>query len=198
MQTEAERTLNNLHVLAALSHNDKLLTNDDAFGIYAPTSLRGLFRMWYGEHRVQNVVRVRQTVRAATAFAAKSLDDVQALGKGEGSAHLRLRIDTLVVQHLRMCEALRGAKNGLDNLTQTYRGDAALTSQLQLLCREVDDFLEVMAPHSDALRPPHSSSDGGCRLAPHRTLPPCTPAPPSPRCSRVTSASAHPSDDECE
>ena len=55
MESEAERTLSNLHVLSALSQNDKLNTNEDVFDIYAPTSLRGMWRTWYGERRGQNV-----------------------------------------------------------------------------------------------------------------------------------------------
>ena len=156
MQSDEERTLNNLHVIGALSHNDKLCTADDGFDIYAPTSLRGLWRMWYGERRGQNVQRVRQTVRAGIAFAQRSLEEVHALGERHAAAHteaLRLRVDTMALQHRRMVDALRRAGAGLQNLLQTYRDDAALHSQIELLIAEMDDFARVIAPHTEALLP---------------------------------------------
>ena len=79
MHSDAERTLNNLHVLAALSQNDKLLTNEDAFDIHAPTTLRAISRYWYRERRSSNIQRVRICVRAAMEFVSKSLDDANAL-----------------------------------------------------------------------------------------------------------------------
>lgn len=197
MDSDAERTLNNLHVLGALSHNDKLMTNEDHFDIYAPTSLRGLLRMWYGERRGQNVQRVRNAVRAAIAFAHRSLEDATALLEAASTTSacspssvpspapprhhivhvsgapppspslsscssgtvsmldapsMRLRIDTISLQHVRMVEALGRARSGLANLLQTYRDDAALASQITLLTEEIEDFLRVMGPHTSSLR----------------------------------------------
>ena len=158
MQADAERTLNNLCILAAISHNDKLCTMEDSFDIYAPTSLRGLWRMWYGERRGQNVQRVRQTVRAAIDFAQKSLEEVNALRDAAPNTSqittdvMRLRIDTMTLQHLRMVGALERSCGGLQNLLQTYKGDAALTSQLTLLIQEIRDFANMIRPHSNGLR----------------------------------------------
>lgn len=153
MEASAEVTLSNLHVLAALSHNDKLMTASEIFSIYAPTTMRAVMRMWYGEQRAQNVLRVRQTVRAAVAYAAKSHEDAQSLMAvpAEDPA-MRLRIDTIAVQHLRMVEGLRRARHGIAHLLQTYRDDAALASQVTLVMEEIDAFLGVMGVHSDALR----------------------------------------------
>lgn len=153
MDADAERTLKNLHVIAVLSHNDKLMTNDDDFSIYAPTSLRGVFRAWYGERRLQNVTRIRQQVQNAIKFAVKSLDDATALyeRRGEGLQML-LRVETIVTHHLRMMNALGEARAGLGNLATTYRDDAALTSQLHLVQQEVSDFIQVVTPHSQRLR----------------------------------------------
>ena len=94
MQSDEERTLGNLCVLAAVSHNDKLCTLEDAFTIYAPTSMRGLVRMWYGERRAANVQRVRQAVRAAIGFAQQSLEEVNSLREAAGADAMRLRIGT--------------------------------------------------------------------------------------------------------
>jgi hypothetical protein len=157
MQTDAERTLNNLHVLGALSHNDKLMTNDDTFDIYAPTSLRGVFRMWHGERRVTNIGRIRQCVRSAITFSCKSLEDTTALMNSSPSSptqseQMKLRVDTHAMQHLRMLDGLNRAKGGLHNLLQTYREDAASASQVQLLMEEIEDFIRVMQPHTSKLR----------------------------------------------
>lgn len=153
MQAEAERTLNNLHVLAALSHNDKLMTNGDVFDIYSPTSLRALVRAWYGERRGANVQKIRQTVRAAINFASAYLEDVRTLTSAPDlDSNLRLRMDTVTLQYFRMIDALKLAHRGLTNLVQTYRDDAAFSSQLVLLNSEIDDFITIMTPHAAVLR----------------------------------------------
>lgn len=176
MQSDAERTLNNLHVLAALSHNDKLLTNDDIFGIYSPTSLRGLMRMWYGENRCQNVQRVRTTVRAAISFVEKSLENVNSLIDHRGTDSetsavtlMELRIATMVRHHFRMLSALRNAVGGIQNLLQTYRDDPVLTSQIQSLLDEVEDFFQVIRSHSEALRERYGGTSGLGEIV-HKTL----------------------------
>jgi hypothetical protein len=157
--SDSERTLGNLHVLGALSQNDKLMTNEDAFDIYAPTTWRAMLRTWYGERRAQNVARVKHAVRAGVTFASKSLEDTNALLDAlpdaakptVGGDAMRLRIATGAVQHHRMVDALKRARGGLGNLLQTYRDDAALVSQLELVIAEIEDFCGVIAPLSTAL-----------------------------------------------
>ena len=158
MDAAAELTMNNLTVVGALSHNDKLLTNQDAFDIYAPTSLRAAMRMWYGENRTQNLRRVRQTVTAGIAHATASLDEANALlGSEEARAtppagSHAMRSGTVALQHLRMVAALSRARGGLCNLIQTYRDDPTLSSQAALLVEEVDAFRRLTERHSDSLR----------------------------------------------
>lgn len=160
MQADAERTMNNLHVLGALSQNDKLLTNDDTFDIYTPTTMRALMRAWYGERRTQNIQRVKHTIRSAVAFANKSLEDVTCMMNSSSpssdtwtrSDSQQLRIDTTAKQHFRMCDALMKARAGMANLVQTYRDDATATSQINVLLQEIDDFKDIMAPHTEQLR----------------------------------------------
>lgn len=155
MQSDAERTLNNLQVIGVLSHNDKLLTNGDCFDIYAPTTFRSMMRKVYGEGRAQNVSRVRHAVREGIAFVSKSLEDANALLQQSSSgdaSHMRLRVETIVLQHVRMRTAVRKAADGLSNLLQTYRDDAALVSQIQLVVDEIRDFERVIRPHSEAMQ----------------------------------------------
>lgn len=137
MDSEAERTLRNLHVLSSLSHNDKLMTNCDEFNIYTPTSFRGMFRFWYGEDRLHNVERIRHVVRSGTSFA-------QAEYKRSPDDPLSIRSKLSGMQCARMLDALRGALRGIQNLTQTYQGDAAVLSQLKIVMDELNDFLNVM------------------------------------------------------
>lgn len=160
MNSDAERTLSNLNVLGAVSQNDKLMTNDDQFNIYTPTTFRALVRTWYGERRYQNVQRVRATIHTGITFAQTFLDDATRLigDPSTSSSHtaavdaVRLRIDTMVIQHVRMCDALEGSIRGLTNMLQTYRDDAALNSQLNALVQEVRDYLAVIEPYSRPVR----------------------------------------------
>ena len=166
MQSDAELTLKNLYVLAALSHNDKLMTNQDGFDIYVPTPLRGAMRMWYGENRLQNVQRIHATVRTAMALLSSTIEhaggDVasprtaSASSASSSSAMAaacpppvdarELRVRTAALQHRRLRDALRDAVGGLGNLLQTYRDDASVVSQLTLVVGEMRDFLRVVQP----------------------------------------------------
>ena len=155
MDLDAERTLNNLHVLAALSPYDKLITNNDAFDIHGPTRLREVYRTWQGERRHQNMTRVRQTVRSAITYVNKSLDDANALlssSQSQLGETMTLRVDTIIVQHIRMCQGLQKSCAGLTSLLQTYRDDAMLMSQIQLTITEIGDFLRIISPHTERLR----------------------------------------------
>lgn len=152
MDAEAELALSNLHVLGALSHNDKLMTNDTSFDIYSPSTFRGLFRMWYGERRDQNIARIRHTIRTAIAHASRAFEDAMTMKRCDATTtSIRLRIDVIVVQHRRIIDALRKAREGMSNLEQTYRDDPALCSQLSLLMEEIDSYLIVIAPLSAEL-----------------------------------------------
>lgn len=179
MNSDAERTLGNLNVLGAMSQNDKLMTNEDHFSIYTPTTFRAIVRTWYGERRCQNVQRVRTTIRNGISFAQTFLDDATRLLKEHPATPspnvvdgVRLRIDTMVLQHIRMCDALRASTNGLTSMLQTYRDDAALRSQLTGLVQEITDFLAVIEPYSKPVR-----EQVGARPV-HHPSPPPTPVPP--------------------
>ena len=202
MNSDAERTLNNLHVLASVSHNDKLMTNEDMFGIYEPTSMRGLMRMWYGERRGQNVQRVRHTVRSGMAYAQQYLDESAHISTAPGPMPTaRLRGDTVALQHVRMVDALRASLGGLTNMLQTYREDAALTSQISGLVQEVTDFLTVLDPYSRPVRercagasppasvaPPASPQSALSPSPPRPASPTSSPPPPSPVSERRSDA----------
>ena len=161
MQSEPEQTLNNLHVLAALSHNDKLMTNDNAFNIYIPTSVRGAMRMWYGECRTQNIQRIRHTLRSAMNHCTKYMEDANALLEtmSTHSESMKLRVDTIALQHIRMLDAITRSRNGLTNMLQTYKDDAAFVSQITLLITEVSDYCNVISCHSRLLRSKCSIAD---------------------------------------
>ena len=189
MQAEVERILGNLHVLGALSHNDKLMTNEDAFDIYIPTTMRGLMRAWYGERRGQNVARIRSTVRGAIEFSQRTLTDIRAYSASSSSGDVdvdvdvnTLRRETMELQFRRMIDGLRRAREGLANLTQTYRDDAALSSQIRLINEEISDFLSVMSRHAPCESPRWSPPAPAPAPAPADACSPLTPSrvpPPS-------------------
>lgn len=161
MQTDDEITLKNLLVIGAIAHNDKLCTNNDSYDLYTPTSFRGLMRFWYGERRQQNIARVRQTVRSALLFVKKTYEEASLLMKNEHA--LPLMVDGLVIQHVRMRDALKKCTFGLQNLLQTYREDATLSSQITLTIQEVNDFLKMMDCNTTQLR--NSMSSAQSRLS---------------------------------
>jgi hypothetical protein len=149
MDSEEERCYANIRVLAQLTQNDKLCTTSEAlFTIYVPTTWRAMWRMYHGERRSQNIQHVRQAVRTGITFAQRSLEEVQALSQTNN----RLRMSMVALQHMRMVEGLAAAKGGIANLLQTYRDDAALTSQITLILTEIEDFLKVIHPHTETLR----------------------------------------------
>tara|TARA_B110001452_G_scaffold4181_1_gene3827 strand:- start:9109 stop:9753 length:645 start_codon:yes stop_codon:yes gene_type:complete len=172
MQADVERILGNLHILGALSHNDKLMTNDDAFDIYIPTTIRGLMRMWYGERRGQNVTRIRSTVRGAIEFSQRTLTDLRAYNTQSTMEDVdvnTLRRETMELQFRRMIDGLRRAREGLSNLIQTYRDDAALSSQIRLINEEIADFLSVMNRHAPSIPSSASSPCESPRSSPVAT-----------------------------
>ena len=81
------------------------------------------------------------------------------------------RAQTLTRQHERMCEALRGARDGIAHLTQTYRDDATLVAQVMLVLREIDDFVDSLVhlkarTSAPALRLPLTCPRGAGASAP--------------------------------
>ena len=151
MQADAEITLRNLHVISALSQNDKLITNDDYFDVYTPTTLRSLYRSWYKERRQSNILRLRQTVRNGIAFVKRTSEDINALIESK-SVSLQMQIDIILAQHLRMRDALHKACTGLRNMMLTYREDANIVSQLSLILDEITDFNVLMEPRTESLK----------------------------------------------
>lgn len=174
MDAHAEQTLQNLHVLSAVSQNDKLMTNEETFAIYVPTTVRGAIRMWYGEGRQHNVQRIRQTLRSAMSFVSKTLEDANGLlDQDDVSGTMRMRAHTVALQHKRMLDALWRSKTGLVNLRFTYREDAAFTSQIQLAEEEIDTHEITTRPHTIALM---TRCAEGSVVAGH--MPPMPSAPP--------------------
>lgn len=152
MESGVERTLRNLAVLGAISHNDKLMTNEDYFEIYNPTSLRGLVRMWYGERRTQNIARIRQTLRSAQDYLLSSEEDAK---RQSDMAAQSVRFQTICLHHRRMSTALRKSLDGLENLCVTYQLDATSSSEIRLLIDEATDYLSVMEPRALLLNERH-------------------------------------------
>ena len=149
MHSDAERTLYNLHVIGAVSQNDKLITNSENFDVHIPTTLRAFYRTWYGETRYQNWTRIRNCVRSAIGNASQYLEEAFDTISFQKRAS---KADFIALQHMRMIEGLRCAKKGICNLMQTYRDDTALNAQFSLLKQEIDDYLLLMDPRTRQLQ----------------------------------------------
>ena len=144
MQSEAERALRNLRVIASLMHNDKLNTEGDTFTAYAPTAMRGAVRKYYGEHREGNVLRVQETMRAAKAFVVQALSCDYG-STDDGTVQRNVVATTMQQQCCRMLAALESALVGLDHLRQTYKDDASISAKLDIVSDEIRDFLGAVA-----------------------------------------------------
>ena len=171
MHAEAERVLHNLHVLSVISHNDKLLTNDDEFNIHSPTTFRAVWRFCTGERRNSNVTRIRICVRNAIDFISSSLEELTAFqsqrdGRAFPNSTMQLKVDTLMLQHLRMMDGVQKASQGLTNLLQTYRDDPALAAQIQLIIHEIGDFVTVVHLRSKELQKDFSGFSERARTEP--------------------------------
>jgi hypothetical protein len=154
MYTDAAQTLNDLHVIAVISHNDKLITNGVGFDIYTPTTLRGLVRFLYGEGRAENVTRVRRTVESAVVVCQQSVANLSHIVFNE-SIHdplCGMHTRTTAMNYVRMVDALCRSQYGLRNLMQTYRDDVAIVAQIHLIVQDVSDFLSLMDPHTARLQ----------------------------------------------
>ena len=75
MQTELDKVLRNLGVIASLKQNDKLSTEGDFFTIFVPTAMRSLLRMLYRESREQNLERCAECIRSARIFVTNTISE---------------------------------------------------------------------------------------------------------------------------
>ena len=141
MLYENEKTLRNLGVIASIAQNDKMNTEGEVFSIYTPTSLRGVVRMYYGESRETNITRIQQNIRSAKTFITNSLSEIHTNENDERTSFaLKISLSTQTQSCQRMLMALKDCIVGLKNLSATYREDASITSKLNILINEVEDF----------------------------------------------------------
>lgn len=151
MNTEADRALRNLTIVGLLKQNDKLVTTGDTFAIHPPSYSRGIYRMWCGECRENNMQRLRETVEIAFQFVVHpSAPSVEP----DIASSLRHRTVS------RMIDALHQSAVGLSKLVDTYSDDVTMQVRLRLLSQYIRDTL------SAAAHEPYSSlrSRGGLSL----------------------------------
>ena len=143
MNSENEKTLRNLCVLASLSQNDKLNTKDDYFVIYVPTHVRGVIRFVYGENREYNIQRIRQCIRDAKQYISSCMNDLNNSSDEDCSLVKKMDLSTLKTSCFRMTKALNNAKDGLQALQMTYKDDATCLSSIVLMINEIDDYMHA-------------------------------------------------------
>ena len=120
--------MQNLTTLSTLQLNQKLCTSSSTFTVQPASGIVAAMRRgWYGEDRHANISRL-QSLFSLAMLRCEVLEL-----KGTDSA-LRARI-------LRLC---KDAVVGLECLTQTYREDVAIVSNLSVLKDNVLEFLERM------------------------------------------------------
>ena len=140
MNAEAERALRNLTIVALLKQHDKILTLADTFVVHPPSYARGVYRMWCGESRDNNILRLKETVDAAFRFISGARDP------RHGDVGCELAAP-------RMKPALGYAMTGLTNLVDTYAEDSTMQVRLRLLVQDIHDKLTYMdTPHRQLLQ----------------------------------------------
>ena len=155
-EAEAERTLRNLTVLGELKQNDKLMTIGDTFSIYPPTSMRGLFRKWAGEHRESNLQRIHETIHSACAYVSAVRTDISSspTTPAEGMSR-HLAREHMQRRCVRIIEALRKSRIGLEHMMHTYSDDTTSRVRASLLVQVIDDFLAIDSSVDSIRNPPH-------------------------------------------
>ena len=165
MQTDVDRVMRNLGVLAAVRPNDKLVTEGDFFTLYTPTTMRAAWRAFYGESRELNLKRITECVRGACAFvscAAKEAEGRVGCEPPCTTVQQRTRLQTCA----RVLNALAQSLVGMENLGETYAADAATLVRITNLREEVVDFLEtVQQLHNIELPPPPPPTYGELSLS---------------------------------
>tara|TARA_B100002051_G_C16556966_1_gene545507 strand:+ start:299 stop:769 length:471 start_codon:yes stop_codon:yes gene_type:complete len=138
--SDVERVMRNLCILASISQNDKVNTNSDIFVVYQPTVLRGMVRLWYGEGRQLNIQRIQETVHCAISSIRQLMSDMNLMvnedQKFQRIAHQK--------RCTRLIQTLSSARNGLNNLHQTYREDITMQSQIKIVIDEIIDFISII------------------------------------------------------
>ena len=144
-ESEAERTLRNLCVVAQVKQNDKLITLGDTFEIYPPTVLRGVTRKWSGEGRDGNLKRLVELVNSACGYVTYAAERLRVSDDRATLAHLQRKCE-------RVTTALGEARIGLINLAHTYADDITCKVRIGLIIQNIEDFLHIVCHESDTAR----------------------------------------------
>lgn len=139
--SDVEKVLRNLAVVASLSANDKLMTEDDHFSVQGPTSFFGwMQRKWYRESRDTNLHRVATTMRAAKSFIGNAQRQTNLTGRDT---------DLAWVEHVQTCrrmkEVLSKSLGGLRQQRSTYKDDALHVAKIDTLLNEMEDFFVALS-----------------------------------------------------
>ena len=86
INSESTRILRNLGVISQLKANDKLITEEEFFAIYTPTTFRAAFRFIYRETRSINLVRISECINSAKIFVTNALSAEEILNNNSISS----------------------------------------------------------------------------------------------------------------
>lgn len=142
-----DHVMRNLKVVASVKANQKLNTSLSEFTVQDKSLLSGASRLWWGERRQENVVRIADLFRM-TMLRCKLLQIT-----GEDDALL-----------VRLLQLLTEALQGLQELLVTYRDDITLLSHIQVLQENVQSFL-ANAEHAFPSTPRLPSARPGSEAA---------------------------------
>jgi len=142
--TDFKKVLLNLSVIGRMTENDKLNTSSPQFVIHQPTTLRSVYRYWYGESRDLCIQNVSACIHSAKKHIEFLMDDeprVTICDDTPFSAVMQVVVRNNNLNHMMI--ALEESLNGLEKMEISYRGDAGTVAKLNLLQLDAKNFLHA-------------------------------------------------------
>ena len=141
--TDFKKVLLNLSVIGRMTENDKLNTSSPQFAIHQPTTLRSVYRYWYGESRDLCIQNVSACIHSAKKHIEFLMDDepITICDDTSFSAVMQVVGRNNNLNH--MMVALEESLNGLEKMEISYRGDAGTVAKLNILQWDAKNFLHA-------------------------------------------------------
>ena len=127
----------NLKILSQVRQNDRVSSRRDVLDISRTSVAESCRRWWYGESRAHNISTIAAVLEGAFHNVRLYID------KKEPTPQDRQTID-------RLDRELRGARQGIANLLETYDQDSVAQAQILCMLENIDQWLRALAAHVSA------------------------------------------------
>jgi hypothetical protein len=147
-----------LKMIANLKEDQKLGTNQGQIKVFFNTRTTFLERWWLGERRQENINTLQTIIDEFFELVNHHLelrDEILARNRKQGGAPDR----KMVVEELknkqfleRAQKSITGAKDGIEVLKKTYKGDPDIEARIALLSERIEDRLSQIRISLDVLQ----------------------------------------------